>query len=131
MPFYGHNFDPAGSERYSSIVSRDVKNAYEDQVGQLYYNGIPEIVRKTELAKRKFNGVMFWELSQDAFNDLSLLRAVDQTIKAGNCFVKLFFKDDDGDGFGNLAKPFHACEAPDGYVSNSDDLNDANPGMHP
>ena len=76
--------------------------AYLDQVDQLYYNGITEIVRKTELAKKKFNGVMFWELSQDTYDDLSLLRAVDQTIKAGDCEVKLFFKDEDGDGYGNI-----------------------------
>lgn len=131
MPFYGHNFDPVGSERYSSIVGKDVRNAYKDQVDQLYYNSIPEIVRKTELAKRKFNGVMFWELSQDTHDDLSLLRAADQTIKAGDCEVKLFFKDEDGDGFGNLAKPFHACVAPEGYVSNSLDENDMDQAIHP
>ena len=131
MPFYGHNFDPVGSEHYASIVRKDIKNAYQDQVDQLYYSGIPEIVQKTELAKKKFNGVMFWELSQDTHDDLSLLRAADQTIKAGDCEVKLFFKDEDGDGYGNLAKPFHACEIPEGYVTNNDDKDDTDSSIHP
>ena len=131
MPFYGHNFDPVGSEDYANIVKADIANAYKDQVGELYYNGIPEIVRKTELAKAKFNGVMFWELSQDAHNELSLLRAVDQTLKAVDCQVSMFFKDEDGDGFGNLARPFQACQVPDGYVTDSKDTDDNDPEVHP
>jgi len=130
MPFYGHNFDPSGSRHYADIIKSDVANAYMNQVGQLYYNGIPEIVRKTELAKKEFGGVMFWELSQDSHDDLSLLWAVDQTLKAGDCEVKLFFKDEDGDGFGTISKPYHACEAPAGYVANSDDKDDTDRQVH-
>ena len=125
MPFYGHNFDPPGSKWFKTIIEEDLSNAYIDQVDQIYYNGIPTIVKKTEFAKEKFGGVMFWQLAQDKYSDdLSLLRAVDQTLKAGDCKVSIFFKDEDGDGFGNLAKPKHACEAPEGYVSNSDDSDD-------
>jgi hypothetical protein len=52
-------------------------------VGQLYYNGIPTIVAKTELAKAETSGVMIWELGQDAsgpFANLSLLRAIDEAL---------------------------------------------------
>ena len=132
MPFYGHNFDPPGSKPFGAIVEENLPDAYIDQVDQIYYNGIPTIVKKTELAKEKFNGVMFWQLAQDKYNDdLSLLRAVDQTLKAGDCKVTIFFKDQDGDGFGDLAKPFHACEAPEGYVVNSDDGDDNDANVHP
>jgi hypothetical protein len=34
--------------------------------GFIYYNGMPTIKQKTDLAQREFGGVMFWELSQDA-----------------------------------------------------------------
>ena len=125
MPFYGHNFDPPGSRHYADIIRSNAANAYRDQVGELYYNSIPLIVRKTQLAKKDWGGVMFWELSQDSYDDLSLLRAVDQTLKAGECEVNLFFRDDDGDGFGAISKPYHACEAPKGYVANSDDKDDS------
>jgi len=131
MPFYGHNFDPPGSKRFATIVEENLSNAYIDQVDQVYYNGIPTIVKKTELAKEKFGGVMFWQLAQDIHNDLSLLRAVDQTLKAGDCKVIMFFKDQDGDGFGDLANPYQACEVPEGYVTNSDDINDGDAGIHP
>ena len=132
MPFYGHNFDPSGSKRFGTIVEENLSDAYIDQVDQIFYNGIPTIVKKTELAKEKFNGVMFWQLGQDKYNDdLSLLRAVDQTLKAGDCKVTIFFKDEDGDGFGDLAKPFHACNVPEGYVANSDDGDDNDANVHP
>ena len=131
MPFYGHNFNPPGSRKFANIVEEDISNAYVDQVDQLYYNGIPTIVKKTELAKEKFGGVMFWQLAQDIHNDLSLLRAVDQTLKAGDCKVTMFFKDEDGDGYGDLSKPFQACVVPDGYVTNSDDTNDKDAEIHP
>lgn len=131
MPFYGHNFDPPGSKKFASIVEENISNAYIDQVAQVYYNGIPTIVKKTELAKEKFGGVMFWQLAQDIYNDLSLLRAVDQTLKAGDCKVTMFFKDEDGDGYGDMAKPIQACVVPDGYVPNSEDTNDKDAEIHP
>ncbi len=105
--------------------------AYQDSVGMRFYNGIPTIVRKTELAKQKLGGVMIWEIASDSGGDLSLLRALDQTIKAGNCSVKTFFKDNHGDGFGDLTRPFQACVAPAGYVSNNRDTNDGNAKAHP
>jgi len=36
-----------------------------------------------------------------------------------------------GDGFGNPAKPFQACTAPERYVANMDDTDDTNPKIHP
>ena len=74
---------------------------------------------------------MIWEIASDTGGDLSLLMAIDQTIKAGNCDVKTFFKDSDGDGFGDLNKPIEACEAPPGYVSDSRDTDDSDARKHP
>lgn len=131
VPFYGFDFTtPARYINYSEIIEKDHSLAYVDSSGMRYYNGIPMIVRKTELAKRTLGGVMIWEISSDAKGDLSLLRAMDQTIKAGDCVVKAFFRDEDGDGYGNMAKPFHACTAPPGYVANMDDSDDTNPDKH-
>ena len=131
VPFYGFDFTPpARYINYSEIIEKDHSLAYVDSSGMRYYNGIPMIVRKTELAKRTLGGVMIWEISSDAKGDLSLLRAMDQTIKAGDCVVKAFFRDEDGDGYGNMSKPYHACTAPPGYVANMDDSDDTNPGKH-
>lgn len=127
MPFYGWDFShPARSKTYRNIVKENPEHAYTDQVDSLYFNGIPTIVDKTQLAKKKLNGVMFWEISQDTVHEMSLLRAVDQTLKAGDCDVLTFHKDLDGDGFGDLRKPFQACSAPSGYVSNREDCDDSN-----
>jgi len=132
VPFYGFDFTPpARYIDYREIVAGNPALAYQDAVGMRYYNGIPTIVKKTELAKQKLGGVMIWEIASDTAGELSLLRALEQTIKAGSCPVKTFFKDEDGDGFGQLAKPFQACAAPAGYVPDNRDPNDADAKVHP
>ena len=131
VPFYGFDFTPpARYIDYSEIIANDISLAYVDSSGMRYYNGIPMIVRKTAHAKKTLGGVMIWEIPCDAKGDLSLLRAMDQTLKAGDCDVKSFFRDEDGDGYGNMAKPFQACSAPEGYVVNMDDKDDTNPKKH-
>jgi GH18 family chitinase len=128
VPFYGFDFTPpARYIDYREIIKDDISLAYRDSVDMKYYNGIPMIVRKTELAKKTLGGVMIWEISSDTVGDLSLLRAIDQTRQAGDCAVATFFRDEDGDGYGTMAKPFQACTAPKGYVANSDDRDDSNP----
>ncbi len=132
VPFYGFDFSPpARYIDFKEIIKNDSTLAYLDSVGMRYYNGIPTIVRKVELAKKTLGGVMIWEISSDARGDLSLLRSLDQTIKAGDCQVTTFYKDEDADGFGNVAMPYQSCQAPEGYVSNNLDDDDADAGVHP
>ncbi len=42
-----------------------------------------------------------------------------------------WYADADGDGFGDVNNSVLACVQPNGYVSNSDDCNDANASVHP
>src|SRR5207249_7850546 len=42
-----------------------------------------------------------------------------------------FYRDADGDGYGNAASTTQACSAPAGYVANSTDCNDASAAIHP
>ncbi len=131
MPFYGWEFSkPARSKTYKQIVKNNPIDAYSDQIDSLYFNGIPTIVQKTQLAKEKLNGIMFWEITQDTVHEMSLLRAADQTLKAGNCDVTTFYRDVDNDGLGDLSKPIQACLSPEGYVSNRDDNDDSDPNIH-
>ncbi len=85
VPFYGYDFSttPIDAKYFGEIVAADPANAQLDQVGQLYYNGIPTIVAKTQLAQAETSGVMIWELGQDAFGsyaEYSLLKAIDETL---------------------------------------------------
>lgn len=84
VPFYGFDFatNPVSSFTYRTIVSQNPANAYADQVGQAYYNGIPTIQQKTELALNEVSGIMIWEIGQDAYDELSLLNAIDQVVHA-------------------------------------------------
>jgi len=125
LPFYGFDFTPpARYINYKEIIKDEAELAYHDSTGMRYYNGIPMIVRKTQMAKEKLGGVMIWEISCDTLrSDLSLMRAMDQTIKAGTCDVQTFYRDEDGDGLGDPSQPLQACEAPVGYVDNRNDTD--------
>ena len=80
IPFYGWNFDDRNdifSFTYRSMVNQNPANALRDNVGDAYYNGIPTVRLKTELALEQVSGVMIWELGQDHFDEqFSLLNAI-------------------------------------------------------
>ncbi|WP_026902540.1 glycosyl hydrolase family 18 protein [Pedobacter glucosidilyticus] len=45
-----------------------------------YYNGIPTVKQKAQMAKNNANGIMFWEFYQDINGDKSLLKAANDAI---------------------------------------------------
>ena len=92
VPFYGYDFgvSPVSSFTYRGIVNQDPANAYLDNVGQKWWNGIPTIQAKTELALNEVAGIMIWEIGQDAFGSniqYSLLRAIDEVVDAASVGV--------------------------------------------
>ena len=85
VPFYGIDFaKPPRYLSYRDLIKEDPSNAYRDSVDLKYFNGLPTVIRKTELAKKELGGVMIWEISQDTIGPVSLLRGIDQTIRAEN-----------------------------------------------
>lgn len=76
VPFYGHNFDASTFVTYGEMVAQNPNNANVDQIGNTFYNGIPTIKNKVELAYHKVGGIMIWELGQDSFSENSLLTAI-------------------------------------------------------
>ncbi|MFN0174043.1 MAG: glycosyl hydrolase family 18 protein [Saprospiraceae bacterium] len=87
VPFYGYDFgvNPVVSFNYRGIVAQDPANAFLDNTGQKWWNGIPTIKAKTELALDEVAGIMIWEIGQDAFGsniEYSLLRAIDEVVDA-------------------------------------------------
>jgi hypothetical protein len=52
-------------------------------------------------------------------------------INVDECTQSIFYKDSDGDGYGNIEASTKACAAPTGYVANSNDCNDNNAAIHP
>lgn len=92
VPFYGYDFgvDPVSSFNYRGIVNLDPANAYLDNTGQKWWNGIPTIQAKTTLALDNVAGIMIWEIGQDAFGSniqYSLLRAIDEIVDAASVGV--------------------------------------------
>jgi hypothetical protein len=84
VPFYGYDFsDPNNIQAYTyqTILSWDAENAWRDQYQDTYYNGIPTIQAKTELARTQVGGIMIWEIGQDQPGPLSLLRAIDEVLQ--------------------------------------------------
>jgi chitinase len=72
VPFYGKS--PATA--FKTLLVQDPQAATKDNVGAIYYNGIPTLQRKTELAHARGGGIMIWEISQDATGANSLLSAI-------------------------------------------------------
>lgn len=88
VPFYGYGYgpeltSPAISMNYGEIVStfpgaEKVDQWTRDDGKTIYYNGIPTIKKKTELAKQKAGGIMIWQVRGDAKRGKSLLRTIDK-----------------------------------------------------
>src|SRR5688572_653663 len=57
--------------------------------------------------------------------------AVTITKTTGCCVPVTFYRDADGDGYGNPNSSLQSCSAPAGYVSNKQDCNDNNPAINP
>jgi chitinase len=86
VPFYGYGYgpeltSPAISMDYAAIVSTfpgsEAVDEWKRADGKiLYYNGVPTIKRKTELAKQKAGGIMIWQIRGDARGSKSLLKTI-------------------------------------------------------
>lgn len=77
LPLYGKRADNTAIA-FGLLVSNGADPSKDEFVyngHEYYYNGTSTIARKTQLAKTLGNGVMFWELGQDASGDNSLVRA--------------------------------------------------------
>lgn len=71
VPFYGRpSWKP-----YNQIVAEDSTAPTKDNVGDVYYNGIDTIKRKTTLARNSCSGLMVWEITQDTLDKTSLITA--------------------------------------------------------
>ncbi len=89
VPFYGYGFGTNAPEdmSFAQIVAKYPGSETQDQVtvtggGIVYYNGIPTIKSKTELALEKAGGIMIWQLRQDANGANSLLDVINTAVKA-------------------------------------------------
>lgn len=89
VPFYGYGFGTNAPESltFGEIVTKYPGAESQDQVtvsggGIVYYNGIPTIKSKTQLALEKAGGIMIWQLRQDASGANSLLGTINTAIKA-------------------------------------------------
>lgn len=83
VPFFGWDFSDrkaVKSVTFASLVERDSSFAHLDQVGDIYYNGIPLIEAKTEMAIKKSGGIMIWELGQDDYTGFSLLNRINKVL---------------------------------------------------
>jgi GH18 family chitinase len=86
LPFYAYCFNTkyGASMSFESIVKTFPGSQVKDSIvpeggGLIYYNGLPTIRKKTELAFANTGGVMIWQLLQDSPGEHSLLSAIDET----------------------------------------------------
>ncbi|RRN76811.1 glycoside hydrolase, partial [Pseudoxanthomonas sp. SGD-10] len=87
LPAYGKTIK-VGDVAVKSKTYRDIlldggssqSNIFTIDNDTYYYNGIPLIKQKAQLAHDQANGIMFWELYQDANGDNSLIKAVNDQL---------------------------------------------------
>ena len=81
VPFYARPSETT----YRTIVEADPQAAQVDTTeyhgATIHYNGLPTVRAKTRLALQRAGGIMFWTLDHDALDDLSLLKAIDETVR--------------------------------------------------
>jgi chitinase len=94
VPFYGHGFGPGLSDpviawmAYKEIVSTYAGAEWVDHWHLpngyiMYYNGIPTIKNKTQLAMKQAAGIMIWEIMYDLPSSRkSLLNAIYEAASA-------------------------------------------------
>jgi GH18 family chitinase len=79
VPFYARPIEMP----YRKLVQANPDAANVDEIDyfgrKAYYNGIPTIQRKTELAMRQASGIMIWNLAHDTNDASSLLSAIYRT----------------------------------------------------
>jgi GH18 family chitinase len=79
VPFYSD-----GGVSFAKLVKGNPAAAQTDTteyIGvQQFYNGIPTIQTKTQIAMEKAGGIMFWVLDHDAQGEYSLVNAIYQTV---------------------------------------------------
>lgn len=84
VPFYGRKTDEFSNEAtYRTIYNTYKPESDINEAGDYYFNGIDMIKSKTQYAiDQGLMGVMIWEISQDTYDESSLLKAIDDTKKA-------------------------------------------------
>jgi hypothetical protein len=76
IPFYGKN-GSGTSYFYKYIVDTYHPGPDVDYVGGIGFNGITTVKHKTEYVLNNcYRGIMIWEISQDSFDETSLLTAI-------------------------------------------------------
>jgi GH18 family chitinase len=80
LPFYGRN-GQGSYVAYNDLISQDPDNAYRNEYNGHIYNGVSLVKEKTATAIEQGGGVMFWEMTQDTFDEeTSLLVAIHQAM---------------------------------------------------
>jgi chitinase len=94
VPFYGHGFGPGLNDPVIAwMIYKDIVSTYPgaEWVDHwhlpngyiMYYNGIPTIKNKTQLAMKKAAGIMIWEIMYDMpAGKNSLLNAINEAASA-------------------------------------------------
>lgn len=84
VPFYGYNFtyETVTSATFGEIIATGTQFADLDEVGKIYYNGRSTISQKVEYAAQNTGGIMIWEISQDSFDQYSLLDVIHEKYTA-------------------------------------------------
>lgn len=84
LPFYGRGIRQSSQVKtYAEIAAANPQSIDKDEVNDVYFNGPSTIRAKIRLAKEQnLQGVMIWEIGQDATGEASLLQVIAKAVKS-------------------------------------------------
>ncbi len=109
FPAYGRSNATSASATYKDLVAAGASTSgdYFTYNGFPYgYNGTTTVTNKSNLAKSRGNGVMIWELFQDANGAVNLLQSAKTALGIGNNPVGIFDGFESGVGRFNRAPTY-------------------------
>lgn len=102
-----------------------------DVLGTVVIGGSQEDIGHSVIGSSLLNFVAAGDFYSDDFDFPINYGYKDAFILKYHECTQTFYKDIDGDGFGDVLTDSVACNIPIGYVSDSTDCNDTNPDIHP
>ncbi len=88
-----------------------------------------EVVDITAIAASQSNVMIRFHYYND--DDGYWWQMDDVIVAEGACIVNIYFRDSDGDGYGDPNVAIQACVQPDGYLTNNYDCDDTNEAINP
>lgn len=122
-PFFDNmtDLDFFGNKISFTYASQTNPSLLQGAIPPLNLNVANEVSQRASISLNRVNSIPVNDLQEDA-----------GVLESDRCILKTWYRDNDGDGFGNSQISVEACNTPPiGYVDNATDCDDTEPTSEP